>query len=54
MRAPAVVVPVARDADLVAIALRAAPAGASPEERPGLERAAALPAGGGAVRRRKH
>ncbi|MGW2647877.1 hypothetical protein ACWC2T_23845 [Streptomyces sp. NPDC001393] len=36
------VVPVIRDADLVAVALRAALAGASPEERPGLERAVAL------------
>ena len=31
-----------RDADVVAAALRQALAGASPEERPGLERAAAL------------
>lgn len=31
-----------RDSDLVAAALREALAGASPEERPGLERAAAL------------
>ncbi|MEU6770071.1 hypothetical protein [Streptomyces sp. NPDC046759] len=36
------VVPVIRDADMVAAALRQALAGASPEERPGLERAAAL------------
>ncbi|MGW7822315.1 hypothetical protein ACWGLF_30370 [Streptomyces puniciscabiei] len=36
------VVPVIRDADLVAVALRAALAEAAPEERPGLERAAAL------------
>ncbi|WP_328330628.1 MULTISPECIES: hypothetical protein [unclassified Streptomyces] len=36
------VVPVIRDADVVAMALREALAEASPEERPGLERAAAL------------
>ncbi|MFF3913868.1 hypothetical protein ACFYZB_10335 [Streptomyces sp. NPDC001852] len=36
------VVPVIRDADLVAVALRTALAEASPEQRPGLERAAAL------------
>jgi hypothetical protein len=36
------VVPVIRDADVVADALRAALAGAPPEERPGLERALAL------------
>ncbi|WP_399087290.1 hypothetical protein ACGH2B_10370 [Streptomyces sp. BBFR2] len=35
-------VPVIRDADVVASALRQALAEASPEERPGLERAAAL------------
>jgi hypothetical protein len=36
------VVPVIRDADVIAAALRQALAEASPEERPGLERAAAL------------
>ncbi|WP_333774031.1 hypothetical protein [Streptomyces sp. IBSBF 3136] len=36
------VVPVIRDADVVAAALRQALATASPRERPGLERAAAL------------
>ncbi|WP_443043031.1 hypothetical protein [Streptomyces sp. NBC_00370] len=36
------VVPVIRNADVVATALRQALAEASPEERPGLERAAAL------------
>ncbi|MFG2577123.1 hypothetical protein [Streptomyces sp. NPDC048481] len=36
------VVLVVRDADVVAAALREALAGASPEERPGLERAVAL------------
>ncbi|MGW1916012.1 hypothetical protein ACWCQS_36145 [Streptomyces sp. NPDC002076] len=36
------VVPVIRDADMVAVALRQALAEASPQERPGLARAAAL------------
>ncbi|MFJ1647815.1 hypothetical protein [Streptomyces sp. NPDC088258] len=35
-------VPVIRDADVIAVALRQALVEASPEERPGLERAAAL------------
>lgn len=35
-------VPVVRDADVVAVALRQALAEASPEERPGLERAVAV------------